>query len=441
MKKSVIFFMTMSLYFSCHAAASSEKFLSPSEQFESFYVLTQSRPTDGHFPELLQQYETNSLAIREFLKEEYLESFDVAHQFAHKILHQENGATLCHFNMTYHLYAYFLEASQKKEKLDFLEIEKRQFCLQSPEKVIQNATSFETQESTPAKITFSSQRGLYPYTVINKKGLFSLELLNKSFAKRRPLCGLPLQRSSYDGGVNETSDRFLTHDWRHIYLATTHWIGLDVFFDVYEKLYNLIEKNEQHAVRSQDHLVLFYMMHEGFNTLTDSAAISCIPSLNSSPKPCMLPCFDFIASCKKTQRSLSKRIQKCTLSFKEQFDPSFKITFTPEQEKTSITDIIESYNFSKNCALDWGEPQDWQEKPKLGWLTNKNKNATGVYMGQYGFDDYNQLFDVHFMLKEAGIEFNVWKDEEFNTLEMNNIFIKIISDFEERYKNQFSDIS
>ena len=306
MIKSVIIFMTISLYFLSPVNASSEKISTPAEQFDSFDALTQTRSPDALFPELLLQFEANTLAVRQSLGEDYVAKFDLSYQFANRILAQAEGATLCRFNMTYHLYAYFLQSSQKKLDLDPLEIERRQLFLENPHDVIQKATSFETQEATPAKIAFAASKGIYPYTIVNTTGLFSLELLNKSFAKRRPLCGLPLEKSSYDGGLNEDSDRFLTHDWRHVYLSTTHWIGLETFLNTYEKLYDLVEKTQESSSRVQDHLILFYMMHEGYNSLINKIAISRSPRSGSSPRPCLFPPFDFQKSCTKTLATLSK---------------------------------------------------------------------------------------------------------------------------------------
>jgi hypothetical protein len=439
MLKTVKIFMTMSLFLGLHVRASDNKIHTTNEQYETFFALTQTRSPDAPFPELLTQFETNTLTIRQSLGQKYLEKFDLSYHFSKNLLTKEGGTTLCRFNMAYHLYAYFLKASQLKEDLDPLEIERRQSFIEKPHQVTQNAVSFETQEATPAKIAFAAHRDLYPYTIVSSKGLFSLELLNKSFAQRRPLCGLPLEKSSYDGGLHEDSDRFLTHDWRHVYLRMTHWIGLDTFLKAYKKLYDLVETNQESSSRAQDHLVLFYMMHEGYNSLTDTAAICDSSHSGISSKTYMSDPFDFKNSCKKTLFNLSKRIQKCTLSFKDQHDPFFKIALTPKQESTSVTDIVETYGFSKSCALYWGDPQDWADKPKLGWASNTNKSATGVYMGAFGFDDYNQLFDAHSMLKSAGLDFKVWKEGTFNSLEMNNIFTLIVNNFESRYKIHFED--
>ena len=260
------------------------------------------------------------------------------------------------------------------------------------------------------------KKGLCPLSVVTQTGILPLETLNKSFAIKAPMCGLPLTLSGFDGSLNSDSFDFLQHDWNHVYFQQGHTSPRVIpSYTAFKSVFDLMEKTDGPAVRIQDQICLFFMGHEKgmfMNEFYNPEGV-----------------FDFKKACCALHTALHQYVEVSQEPFSKRSNLFFRM---PEriQAEASIVSIIESHSLDTSAPFDW-ESIDLKTIPELG------DAMTPFLLANLGFLTYNELFDIQAMLAEAGISFPIWKDGVFNRSEMMQILTVMAEDFQKRYEGHF----
>lgn len=380
---------------------------SPEIQFEKFVALKQNRAPDAPFPELLDQFKENSAAIRTILTDSYLETFEKIYHHALEFF-GENGEnlTLAHYNVTHFYYANIIDKSQRnydinKEPLfdDF-----RSALITALNKDFYPrglSNRLELKRTSPVMYV---EHQLYPYTIVSETGDLSLKILNSSFRHNTRTCALPLKRAKFDGELDQTCESFLGHDWAH---ASPEFNGIFEHpknVNRYNALLDLVDQNEDPITQNLDHFCLFFIEHEHYRF------------------------------------------------YKEKFqDLETDCNWVLHKLFTNTLNIFQLYPFKENdilamdiferCCPNKTEPftldqNIFQNELKNVGLSEYSKLFAAILNSHFR-TGYNILFDIQSMLKDSNIDFQIWKDGQFNANEMIEILTTIFNDFKERYKEKF----
>lgn len=416
--------------------ASSGAFLDADAQLRRLEELKVGRAPSAAFPELASQLQDNARVIRARVGAGLHASFDAAHKEIEGACGQD--LTLFKFNMAHYVYAFFLTAAQTGAALDMGGVATHVGYVTNPASLPELA-AYEPDKPVH-HMSYAARYGLYPYTFVNQTGIFSLETLNRSFAKRAPLCGLPLELSTFDGGQNEDALSFLNHDWRHVYFnrgLSSYEIGrIELAYDTGHILYNLVNGVSDPKVRAGDHLVLFTMGHEGKNTLYDfwPDAPTQTKEINGTVFTHTKSIFDFQVSCDLTQQDLVGFVDAAMTPFGEQqLGPErFNLEVDPDYMGKSVVDVMGVHHADKATSLDWRPVVH-----ALGFVKNLHTNGANL-TGELGFDAYNILYDLQGAFKEAGVPFTIWNaDGTFNADGMKTVLVALVEGFRDRHAHAF----
>ncbi|MDP1723192.1 MAG: hypothetical protein Q8L85_00630 [Alphaproteobacteria bacterium] len=381
---------------------------SPEVQFERLVQLKKDRAPDAPFPELLPQFIENSTAIAEILDGAYLETFNKIYDHVLAFF-GENGEnlTLAHFNIVHLYYAKIVTESQLNSIIDekFLFDNLKEALNFILNKDYDNYGIFYNGiGSEHIKPTMYVEFNLYPYTIVSESGYLSLKVLNESLGQDMRLCGFPLFRSKFDGYLNQTSMSCLTHDWAHA-SPVANFVDMcnEDGVDKYKALLGLINLNQDQKIQNLDHFCLFFLEHENYRFYRGE--------------------FNDLET-------------DCNFVLNNLFDIILPIlhNYSATENGISAIEVFQKFAPSKiePFFLDMGDVMTIQMTGALG----KNFNLFQVLNSRFGIG-YNILFDIQSMLKDSDIDFQIWKDDQFNAEEMSAIITKIFSDFKERYKDKF----
>ena len=427
-----LIFLTLSPVF-----ASSGVSLDADAQLARLEELKVGRAPWAAFPELMSQLQDNARMIRARVGEGLHTSFDAAHKEIEVVCGQE--LTLFRFNMAHYVYAHFLTAAQTGRGLET-------DAVATHVGYVRDTASFpELAEHEPDRpvhhMSYAARYGLYPYTFVNQTGVFSLDTLNRSFAKRAPFCGLPLELSAYDGGQNEDALSFLDHDWRHVYfnrgLSSFEISRIALAYDMGHNLYNLVSGVSDPKTRAGDQLVLFTMGHEGKNTLYDfwPDGPTQTQEIDGAVFIHTKSIFDFQVSCDLTKGDLVGFVDSTMTPFGEQeIGPArLNLEIDPAYMGKSVVDIMGTHHADKSASLDWRPVVQ-----ALGFVKNLHTNGANL-TGELGFDAYNILYDLQGAFKDAGVPFTIWNtDGTFNADGMKTAMAALVEDFRNRHAHAFA---
>jgi hypothetical protein len=395
--------------FSYNISKSNAATLTSSEiQFERLITLKQDRAPDAPFPELLQQFIENSTAIAEILEGIYLETFNAIYNHA-LLFFGENGEnlTLAHFNVVHFYYASIIQKSQFKSfisKDSLFNDFKNALNSALNENFYPSGLSNRLALNRIRPLMYIEHQ-LYPYTIVSETGDLPIKILNSSFRHDTRICALPLILTKFDGELDEPCENFLGHDCAH---ASPEFNGIwernENGINRYNALLDLINQNQDLATQNLDHFCLFFIEHENYRFYKGKFQ-------------------DLETDC----NFVLNKLLTDTLSILNDY--------TLKENDIMAIDVF------KQCCPNKTEPftletNVFRNKAKEFGLSDNTDLVTKVINSRFG-TGYNILFDIQSMLKDSNIDFQIWKDDQFNAEEMSTIITQIFNDFKERYEGKF----
>lgn len=243
-------------------------------------------------------------------------------------------------------------------------------------------------------------------------GILSVDLLNKSFAHKSAFCGFPLKLSAFDGVFNATTLTALRHDWQHASFAfcfSNSSGGFKKIYEAYAEVYEVISVNQESVSRNLDQVCLFFMGHEDSMFPIDWYVSKGI--------------FNFKNVCNALKIELQNLVKKPQESFVEKRHLS---SDTPSDIcRLSLVELAKAQSQMEG-AIDWGN-FDWSQ------FTSQPEKVTYEVQNSFNVFRYNILFDIKEMLAGSGIDFQVWKDGQYNADEMLQVLTTVVDEFKDRY--------
>lgn len=299
--------------------------------------------------------------------------------------------SLCSYHIVYHLFSFFLslaEAPSAAEKIRLIDcIARYKAILKAPESLtIQDIFN----DIGLRDYYYSQSINIYPLFILYETGQFSLHTLNKSFAYRVPLCGIPLRKINYDGYINKTPEDFLSHDFGHFSFSQgyiTYSLDIsqlsdsDINFDVdfidslyalYKHFYENIILNTQSKLElKRDHFCLFFLGHE----------------------------LSFAVDREKNRLFSLQRAQKKIVRY---FQKALNCPVTPftkiDQENICINQLITKLCLPKNEPLSCDcFPQRYINIPSF----------------ELRLAEYNYIYDIQTMLQDIEINMVIWDQKKY----------------------------
>lgn len=425
--KHTLFALSLLVSAASGTFASAEQDMSPEAQQTRIETLVAGRAAGAAFPELTEQLKHNAAKVRARLGEGMLASFDATQSEIEETC--KSNLTLFKFNLAHHIYSFFLACEQNKETLDTASVATHMTYLKDQAV----AEKSENDKYTFTNFLLSALRiGISPLTTVDDTTIYSLDALNKSFARKTPLCGLSLHKTGYDGLPEADAKVLLFHDISHLFFNRGYFAFQMEFikaaYTIYGDLYDRVSMVEDAKARATDQLILFYMMHEGQNNVFDNLGAKGGYTLVDGLCP-LKPDFDVLASLDMTQQRMLSHVTNANKPFSSMEKWLFESFNIPEgYSDKSAVDILSETQADKLAPVDW-EPL----------LEDIGFSAKATYPGSpnlrdLGFTSYNRIFDIHGACLEAGIDFAIWNpDGSFNAQDMLTKITSFVDGFKTRH--------
>jgi hypothetical protein len=301
---------------------------------------------------------------------------------------------------------------------------------------------------------FAETAQLYYLPIVSETGILEINDLNKAIANSIGLVGISLDRTNYDGRVNETTLSSVQHDVAHaeefgadgFTAGRSSSIDRDKFCTVLMNFYNkckqihrkLIENesNLNTQQKSEDQLVFFFMGHENYlsHNKSDKDYITRAEFCKAVDSASSL-LLGTVNDLQSTRSKKTTHYQEYNSYLLDGSLGEFNLVLNlpePRFEPMSFVEFVQDANAEgANIPLD--QPLFFERT-----LANDQRFS---YAGYHAFDliDYNLLLDYINMLPPEN-NLRLWEEDgEIDFLKIKRSFKRIFEDFKNRYKDQFPE--
>ncbi|MDP1723771.1 MAG: hypothetical protein Q8L85_03630 [Alphaproteobacteria bacterium] len=319
---------------------------------------------------------------------------------------------------------------------------------------------FRARNSIIARLYFAETAQLYLMPIVSETGILEINDLNKASANAIGLIGVSLDRTNYDGALQQTTLSAAEHDITHVEhnpfegfaVNGASEINPDEYCDILKNYYgkcnniyqkmNASKQNLSEQQQREDQLVYFFVDHEkalprvncNTNSITRSEFCDAIDNALSF---IMSPVND-VQQHQNRDGGLYDYINiESSMNDFGQFEylGKFNIILNLQKdtfEPMSIIEFIQQENI-KGANIPLDQPLSFKRSP--------DNDHRFSYKGYHAvsFGDYNLLLDYINMLKPE-IDLQLWEEDgEIDFLKIKRSFKRIFEDFKNRYKDQFPE--
>ncbi|MGV8948140.1 MAG: hypothetical protein ACOH2E_02050 [Candidatus Paracaedibacter sp.] len=257
-----------------------------------------------------------------------------------------------------------------------------------------------------------------PY--VSRNGISSFRVLNSQFGMKAPLIGLPLERSSYDGNLDETPISFFKHDANHGQFSDANNntpAVINFIYDCYHEADALVSQLTDSKTQALCDFFLFEVGHELFfdvKTTWENFGEERTFTIQHSNH--------LNEVCDNVLRHLEKDILKFDQpsTLHSLWDKDRETILLPfvnlnheGQQLFTLMELIHDFELSKEKPLSEKDIADL--KPGfLNTLPPRSFNSFEYWcMVELNVNSYNQLFGYKYFFNKNGIAFDLWVNDQF----------------------------
>ena len=425
------------------------------------------------FKEMSKWHEEDYAALAQIVKlDANQEKMKLIHDTLHKVF--ENG-TVTHSGIAAAYKAYSAVISSKSEMENAADAEDEA----SVDDIIQDAIVYcidnkilerkkiHIDGELPCicnidQITLAEKYNVRWLPYVSRKGLSTFRVLNSQFGMKAPLIGLPLERSSYDGNLNETPINFFKHDANHGGFSDANNDTrevIDFIYDCYHEADTIVSQITDTKTQALCDFFLFKAGHEslfdikttwnheldneghwkrtftlqhpkGLNEVCDNVLKHLEEDILKFYQPSPLYThieimYRELIEKRKDMEEMKDNVECMRKSIKdrESILAPFVNPNREDQHLFSLIELINKFKLSKEKPLSKKEITEPIQPGFLNMLPPHPFNAFENWcMLDLNLNFYNQLFGYQYFFNKNGIDFDLWNGDVFQTDAIITVF-------------------
>lgn len=315
-----------------------------------------------------------------------------------------------------------------------------------------------------------------PY--VSRKGISPFRVLNSQFGMKAPLGGLPLERSTYDGNLNETPFSFFRHEANHGGFFDANNGArevIDFIYDCYREADAIVSQLTDIKVQALCDFFLFEVGHESFfdiktvwgNDEIDDEGHYKRPFTLQLPKDLNEVCDNILKyfeedilklsrpsplysqkeimnmqlieewKDKEEMKDLVESLRKSIKDRESILSPFINLN-REGQYLFTLTELINKFQLNKSKPLSKKEITEPIQSGFLNTLPLLPMNPFDHWcLLDLKLQFYNQLLGYKHFFNKNGIDFNLWKDDVFQTDAIIAVFKEACDTFKREVGTQF----
>lgn len=328
------------------------------------------------------------------------------------------------------------------------------------------------------QITLAEKNNLRWLPYVSRKGLSTFRILNSQFGMKAPLIGLPLERSSYDGNLDETPFSFFRHDANHGRFSDANNNSpevIDFIYNCYHEADAIVSPLTDTKIQALCDFFLFEVGHESFfdiktiwseiemdsegqlkrtftlqhpkdlNEVCDNILKRLEEEIHQFYQPSPLYTqieimFMKLIEERKDREELKDNVEfmRKSIRDRESILAPFIDSNREGQHLFTLIDLINKSKLSKEKPVSKKEIADSIQPGFLNTLPPHPFNAFENWCAlELRLNFYNQLFGYQYFFNKNGISFDLWKDDVFQADAIMAVFKEACDTFKREVGTRF----
>lgn len=326
-------------------------------------------------------------------------------------------------------------------------------------------------------ITLAEKHNVRWLPYVSRKGLSTFRVLNSQFGMKAPLAGLPLERSSFDGNLDQTPFSFFRHEVNHggYFDADTNAPAvINFIYDCYHEADTIVSQLTDTKIQALCDFFLFEVGHESYFNIQTTWEMDCYKKYERPGAFTLQHPKDLHEACDKILEGLEKSIRKFhqpsplyshrEIMYKKYIEERKNIEEMRDSVKSmesvikecedslipfinpmregqhlfTLIELINKFNLSKEKPLSEKEIADVIQPGFLTTLPPHPGNAFNMWCRlELKLQFYNQLFGYKYFFNKNGIAFDIWKGNVFQADAIVAVFKEACDAFKREVGTKF----
>ncbi len=307
------------------------------------------------------------------------------------------------------------------------------------------------------KIALWDQDDLRWLPFVSLSGAARFRPLNSQFGMKAPLIGLPLGRGAYDGNLNVTPFDHIAHDILHGGFSSLCPEAVKFVYDIYRKADAIVRDIKEPKVKTLCDFSLFEVGHEAKFCIMNHPAMTM--NTEGVPEfPSVVTKTAIEAACDMRLEEINIEINKVyglgpsadyfdfhSQSIKPWPNKDALLTLSPFVNPQtgvlySLIEIINHFGFNKDTVLSVEEITDKISPGFLNSLPDSQHSCFDHWrLVVLHLNFYNQLIGLKAFFNRNGMEFDLWKGNEFQADAISAFFKEACETFKREVGPHFKN--